>query len=144
MAKKQRTHKEKSKVGNTNSEDDKQMLPEVQGLEPCDQSDVRPTTEPQTQRSDSAQATLTSSESTKKRLGGARGVSALHKVVVKKAQGKKYKIRYNKFGVPTGSNRATLQSYIGMLARSMILIDISNWTNVDPDLKEKLWLDVQV
>ena len=48
----------------------------------------------------------------------------MHKVVAKKAKGKKYKIRYNKLGVPIGETRPTLQSYIGMLARNMIPFDI--------------------
>ncbi|XP_074367777.1 uncharacterized protein LOC141708178 isoform X1 [Apium graveolens] len=86
---------------------------------------------------------MTTSESAKKRLGGARGVSALHKVVVKKARGKKFKVRYNNFGVPIGNTRPTLQSYIGMLAGTMIPIDTENWPKVDCDLKAKLWDDVQ-
>ena len=90
------------------------------------------------------EATVTSTESAKKRLGAARGVSALHKVLVKKAQGKKIKIRYNELGEPIGDTRATLQSYIGMVARNMIPIDIPSWPEVDTELKEKLWLDVQV
>ena len=90
------------------------------------------------------EATVTSTESTKKRLGTARGVSALHKVLVKKAQGKKIKIRYNELGEPIGDARATLQSYIGMVARNMIPIDIPSRPEVDLELKEKLWLDVQV
>lgn len=145
MAKKRKSNRPKSaepKEGNEGSKDANQMLQPP--TEPCDQLDVRPPTEPQAQKSDSAQATTTTSESTKKRLGAARGVSALHKVVVKKAQGRKFKIRVNQFGVPTGSNRCTLQSYIGMLARSMIPIDISSWPHVDPALKQKLWLDIQV
>lgn len=84
---------------------------------------------------------MTNSESTKKRLGAARGVSTIHKVVVKKARGKKYKVRYNECGVPIGTTRKTLQSYIGMLARTMIPINISNWPGVNPDLKTKLWCE---
>lgn len=104
--------------------------PPVQALEP-----------PQ---SDSAQGTVTTSESTKRKSGGPRSVCAMYKVVKKKAHGKKYKIRYNDDGTPVGSTRTTLQSYIGMLARTTVPIDIPSWPNVDPELKGKLWDDVQV
>lgn len=142
MVSKQKGRKVKFQEGNNNSDEGKQMVPQDKVLEACNQSDAQQAIEPQ--RSDSVQETVTSSESTKKRLGAARGVSALHKVLVKKARGKKFKIRYNEFGVPIGNTRKTLQSYIGMLARTMIPIDISNWTKVDADVKAKLWDDVKV
>lgn len=90
------------------------------------------------------EATVTTTETAKKRYGGARGVSSMYKVVVKKAQGKKLKVQCNAHGVPVGSTRHNLQSYTGMLARTMIPIDIPNWSRVPNELKEKLWLDVKV
>lgn len=104
-------------------------------------------TEPQDENQDSVeetQATVNTSESTKKRVGAARGVSAMYKVVVRKAQGKRAKIRCNAHGVPIGTTRSILQSYTGMLARTMIPIDYPNWTSVPVELKEKLWLDLKV
>ena len=143
MAKKQK--KVNFAEGNKSSEEARKILSEVEACDhPCDQSDAQQASKPQNQGLDSVQATITSSESAKNRLGAARGVAAMHKVVAKKAKGKKYKIRYNKLGVPTGETRPTLQSYIGMLARNMIPIDILSWPHVDPELKAKLWLDVQV
>lgn len=68
----------------------------------------------------------------------------MHKVVMKKAQGKKFKVRYNRIGIPIGDTRHTLQSYVGMLARTMVPIDVSSWPKVDPVLKAKLWSDIQV
>ena len=94
--------------------------------------------------SNSAQPTITSTESKTRKSGGARSVCAMHKVVVRKAQGKKFKVTCNELGVPEGDTRKTLQSYIGMLARTMVPIDIASWLEVDPVLKEKIWLDVQV
>lgn len=109
------------------------------------QKDCEEAVPPETQQeSESVQATLTSSESTKKRLGAARGVSALHKVLVQKSKGKKYKVLYNQAGEPIGDTRPVLQSYIGMVARTMIPIDISSWPKVDSELKDKLWIDVEV
>lgn len=103
-------------------------------------------TEPQPTRTESVPATeaTTTSESTKKRYGSARGVSSMYKLVVKKAQGKKTKVRCNELGVPVGHARHALQSYVGMLARTMIPIDVPNWPNVAAELKEKMWLDIQV
>lgn len=90
------------------------------------------------------QSETTTTETKKKRYGGARGPSSMYKVVVKKAQGKKFKVRCNYIGVPVGRVRHTLQSYIGMLARTMIPIDIKSWPFVERELKNKLWMDIQV
>lgn len=95
--------------------------------------------------SDVQQTIATSTESNKKKNNGAvRGVCAMHKVVMKKAQGKKLKVSCNRLGVPVGDTRHTLQSYVGMLARTMVPIDILSWPKVDSDLKEKIWSDIQV
>lgn len=64
-------------------------------------------------------------------------------VVVHKAHGKKCKVTVNEWGVPNGETRAKLQSYIGMLARTTIPIDIDMWPKVDPELKSKLLLDIK-
>lgn len=96
------------------------------------------------QQSQSVQGTVTSTESAKRKSGGPRSVCAMYKVVKKKALGKRVKVAYNEHGVPCGSTRHTLQSYIGMLARTWVPIDIPNWPAVDTNLKQKIWLDVQV
>lgn len=102
---------------------------------------------PQTEMSESVQATqttVTTSTGTNKKYGASRGVSTMYKVVVKKAQGKKTKVRCDELGAPVGQNRHRLQSYIGMLARTIIPIDCVSWRDVDDGLKEKLWLDILV
>ena len=76
--------------------------------------------------------------------GASRSVCAMHKVVMKKAQGKKIKVRYDTIGIPIGPTRSKVQSYIGMLARTMVPIDIPTWPKVDPELKQKLWEDLEV
>lgn len=48
------------------------------------------------------------------------------------------------YGEPERDTRHTLQSYIGMLARTMIPIDIASWPKVEREVKENLWIDVQV
>jgi hypothetical protein len=86
--------------------------------------------------------TVTSSGSAKTR--GTRGVVQMYKVLVKKSLKKKMKVSYNPRGSPCGSTRPPLQSYIGLLARRMVPINIESWPKVDNELKEKLWVDVQV
>lgn len=88
--------------------------------------------------------TMTSTESAKGKSRGKRTVVALYKVVVKKALGRKLKVTYSETGNPNGRTRHTLQSYIGMLVRKMVPINVVSWPEVDGDLKENLWIDVQV
>ena len=63
---------------------------------------------------------------------------------MKKVRGKKSKVTCDEWGIPNGETRARLQSYIGMLARTTVPIDIVSWPVVDPELKSKIWLEIQV
>ncbi|KAL8135328.1 hypothetical protein AgCh_010117 [Apium graveolens] len=94
-------------------------------------------------KSDFVPAMVTTTESEKRRYGVARGPSTMSKVVIKKAQGKNFKVRCNYIRVLIGRVRHTLQSYIGMLARTMIPINIKSWPFVERELKNKLWKDIQ-
>lgn len=85
--------------------------------------------------------TVTTSESTKS--VAKRSVTTMHQIILKKALGKKIKVSCTHHGTPNGPTRATLQSYIGTLARTMVPIDIPNWPSVDSDLKERIWEDVE-
>lgn len=135
--------KQKSKVqfreGPDSNQGDEELDKGVAEME-----NAKASSEPQPEMSEQTAATVTSTESAKKRYGSARGVSAMYKVVVKKAQGKKTKVTCNSLGVPIGENRHVLQSYTGMLARTMIPINHPNWPSIDAELKDKLWLDIQV
>lgn len=124
---------------------------EVKASEPPPSDKPESSKPPQTEEvkasephSESTQATITTTESVKRKSGGPRSVCAMYKVVKKKALGKKIKVTYNELGVPNGSTRHTLQSYVGMIARSMVPIDIESWPHVSSELKQKLWTDVQV
>lgn len=121
------------------SEDANQLQLEAIASNPCDPPNRAQETEPQP--TDSV-AAVTSTETTKK--GYARGVSRMYKVLAKKARGKKIKVRCNMYGEPIGQTRHLLESYVGMLGRNMIPIDFSSWPNVDRQLKDNLWRDVQV
>lgn len=87
-------------------------------------------------------ATITTAESN--RSVTKRGVTAMNEVILKKARGKKIKVSCTPHGTPNGPTRQILQSYIGTLARTMVPINVSSWPNVDKDLKESIWEDVEV
>lgn len=116
--------------------EDKAHVSEAQGSDSAHASEAP--------KSDSGQPTSLTDSTLQTKSGGKRGVSAMHKVIVRKARGKKFKVSSNELGAPTGSARPKLQSYIGYAARSMIPIDIPSWPHVDPELKSKLWQDIQV
>lgn len=96
------------------------------------------------QQAGSEQLTVNTTGTVVKKSGGKRGVCAMYKVIVKKAHGKKSKVTCDEYGMPNGETRARLQSYIGMLARTTVPIDIESWPKVDPELKAKIWMDIQV
>lgn len=98
--KKQKHSKVQFKEIDNKSEEVKQLPLEERQSEPSVQADAgHATSAAETQNTE---ATITSTETSKKRYGGARGPAAMYKVVVKKARGKKVKVRYNELGVPVG------------------------------------------
>ncbi|CAL9012144.1 unnamed protein product [Prunus brigantina] len=48
-------------------------------------------------------------------------------------------IKYNKRGKPYGPAHTEMQSYIGVLARSRVLIVDKKWTEILKDIKEQIW-----
>lgn len=115
--------------------EDKTHVSEAQGSDSAHASEAP--------KSDSAGQPTSTTDSLQTKSGGKRGVCAMYKVIVRKARGKKFKVSCNELGAPTGSARPKLQSYVGYAARSMIPIDIPSWPHVDPELKSKLWQDIQ-
>lgn len=131
----------KTKKAESDKVTTKQLEIEVKESKTHDSQTAQPS-EPQ--HANSEQPTVTTTDTVKTKCGGKRGVCAMYKVVVKKARGKKTKVTFNDWGIADGETRARLQSYIGMLARTTIPIDIASWPNVDPELKSKLWIDIKV
>ncbi|KAL8121084.1 hypothetical protein AgCh_018015 [Apium graveolens] len=87
-------------------------------------------TQPENLDSEEAtQATVTTSETTKKRYGSARGVSAMYKVVVKKAQGKKAKVGCNARGVPMGNTRQETFRVPKELQKGLLQSAAAKWRN---------------
>lgn len=140
MAPKKQKKSERKNVEMT-SEAKEHLEIEVEAVEPQVSQSAHASEAPQ---SDSGQPTNTTTETVSKKTEGKRSVSAMYKVIVKKVRGKKFKVTCNELGAPNGSNRPKLASYVGMLARTMIPIHIRSWPHVEPELKSKLWLDVQV
>lgn len=144
MVKKEKRAKEQSKE----SLDEKKHINESPAL--LEENPGIPEPDPVTpadtivSRQTAPQPTESSTQSKKRSSGAARGVCAMHKVVMKKAKGEKLNLRFNQVAVPVGDERHKLQSYIGMLARTMVPIDIPSWPKVDPELKEKIWNDLEV
>lgn len=147
MAKKQKKSKVLSEKSNNSKEHEKQLVVKV--LTPEPEKSTPASTESKKQKtleagSNVPETTATSTESKKQKAGVVRGVCAMHKVVMKKAKGKKIKVRYDKNGTPIGDGRHALASYVGMSARTLVPIDIPSWPKVDPELKAKLWDDIEV
>lgn len=140
--KKRKTKQASSKKLEAMSEPEREVNTKGNGNHPESEGSAQPIVHQETQPT--TEEFVASTETSKRKLGGKRSVCAMHKVVVKKAQGKKFKVRYDARGNPIGKTRHTLSSYVGMLARTMVPISIRSWPNVEPELKEKLWNDVQV
>ncbi|XP_042465813.1 uncharacterized protein LOC122048287 [Zingiber officinale] len=57
--------------------------------------------------------------------------------------GKKAKIDYDDMGRPLyNANGKALQSYIGSVARTMVLINIKSWPTVPKNIKQKIWEEI--
>ena len=56
----------------------------------------------------------------------------------------KIDIQYNDDGERVGEGYVQLVSYLGVLARTMVLVYHTNWRVVPMELKEKLWDCVKV
>ena len=60
-------------------------------------------------------------------------------ITKKKSKGVKINIDYNDDGIEIGDGSIQLVSYLGVLARTMVLVDYLDWRLVPNELKEKLW-----
>lgn len=56
----------------------------------------------------------------------------------------KPKVEFNERGQAIGPNSKHLSSYIGVLAREMVPMTISEWKKVDDELRDDLWTCIQV
>lgn len=55
-----------------------------------------------------------------------------------------YRLKWNEQGVSTGEFKDKYTAYTGALARGKVKIWIRKWSDVDNDVKEKMWTAVKV
>ncbi|KAI5324179.1 hypothetical protein L3X38_033252 [Prunus dulcis] len=73
-----------------------------------------------------------------------RGINTMSRVVKRKIQKIKPVVEYNKSGRPHGKATIEMQSYIGVLAHSILPLVDKKWTQLPKDLKEQIWKAVQM
>ena len=73
-----------------------------------------------------------------------RGSTTLPDVIKDRSSGVQKAIDYNENGQLIGNNSIKCSSYLGVLARTMILICYKDWFEVLAELKEKFWSCVEV
>lgn len=73
-----------------------------------------------------------------------RGPTLLTKVVIARANGVVKPITYNDLGQSIGDTNSEMQSYVGVVVRSTVPIEIENWRSVSTELKEKVWDQIKV
>ena len=57
--------------------------------------------------------------------------------VVRQMKGQRSTIRYNRRAQLIGKNASEMQSYIGVVARQIILLSICSWPKVSAELKKQ-------
>lgn len=88
------------------------------------------------------ESTLSSkdSESTKAK----RGKVCLHRLAKRRNKGIIEDVEFNQHGQPVGKIASEMQSYIGLLARDHVHVNIKSWREVSKDVKEHIWASVKV
>ena len=73
-----------------------------------------------------------------------RGPTLNTNIAKKRSEGVKIGIQYNDDGQGVGEEYVQLVSYLGVLARTRVLVYHTDWRVVPMELKEKLWDCVKV
>ena len=82
-------------------------------------------------------------QNNRKRKGG-RGQTLMKSIVRKRSKGIKTKVEYNAKNQGVGKGAINYQSYLGVLAKSMVPISIETWHKVPASTKDKIWNVVMV
>ncbi|GMQ07389.1 hypothetical protein CsSME_00051595 [Camellia sinensis var. sinensis] len=109
-------------------------------------SDIQPYVEMDTSYvlpTDGEDAWLPATEPTFNKRKG-RGSTTLPNVIKDRSSSVRKAIDYNENGQLIGYNSIKCSSYLGVLARTMILICYKDWFEVPAELKEKLWSCVEL
>ena len=73
-----------------------------------------------------------------------RGMTRKHMIIKNRSKGVKLPVKYNLNGIFIGESAVHLTSYLGVLARTMVLIRYQTWHVVPKQLKDKLWDSIEV
>lgn len=73
-----------------------------------------------------------------------RGKVCLTSMYRRRAKGVLGEVEFNERGQPIGKVAAEMQSYIGMLTRQHVPVNIPTWRQVTRDKKEQIWESVKV
>ncbi|XP_050370270.1 uncharacterized protein LOC126788239 isoform X2 [Argentina anserina] len=84
--------------------------------------------------------TITASIGTKRK----RGKPSMERIANRALKGKKLVVEFNPKGVPFGKVAGEMQSYIGVIARTTVPINIESWPKVDKDLKNDVWKSIEM
>ena len=80
-------------------------------------------------------------EGSKKRT---RGITCMSHLNLMRNNNMKLNVEVNDRNAPLGENGKKLSSYIGVVARTSVPIDIMDWRAVSKELKNKIWKDISV
>lgn len=73
-----------------------------------------------------------------------RGPTEMLTIQKYKKMGKKLVVLYNRKGEPMGKAAKKLASYTGVMARTTVPIRYESWPEVDKELKDIIWREVEV
>lgn len=91
---------------------------------------------------DSSNIPTSSSSSQQRKVRGATKMNKITKVL---KTGEKIKLNFNlQTGNCYGENAADFKSYAAFLVRSKCSILIDEWPKVDKNIKDAIWVDLQV
>ncbi|KAI5339072.1 hypothetical protein L3X38_018344 [Prunus dulcis] len=94
--------------------------------------------------SSSAEAEPTSTTKISDDSKSGRGMSTMPRVVKRKLQKLRPIVEYNKRGKGIGQAHIEMQSYIGVLARSIVPLVDMKWAQIPKDIKEQIWEAVDI
>ncbi|KAL6183719.1 hypothetical protein ACLB2K_045130 [Fragaria x ananassa] len=72
-----------------------------------------------------------------------RGMVTMSRVNRRLVRGRKLRVKYNDDGEPVGRVAKEMQSYIGVLARTKVLINVKDWRLVALSVKDNIWGSVE-
>ena len=73
-----------------------------------------------------------------------RGITRKSMIIKNRSRGVKLLIKYNPDGIYVGQAFVHLTSFLGILARTMVLIRYNSWRDIPIQVKNNLWDTIKV